>query len=55
MLISKLSNRNLKVEEAVKGSELREGIFSLIKTCIPDFKKKMLSPWKNLILTDDFT
>ena len=40
MLISKLSKRKIKAEEAVKGAELREGIFNLIKSSSPDFQKE---------------
>lgn len=40
MLISKISKKKIKAEEAVRGSELREGIFNLIKSSIPDFQKE---------------
>lgn len=40
MKISHLSKRKIKIEEAVKGGDLREGIFELIKLEYPDFNNE---------------
>jgi uncharacterized membrane protein len=57
MIVSRIRNTPIKKGETVKGSELREGIFNLIKTEHPDFGKDdyisidELNQWRRLYLT----
>lgn len=57
MLTSKISNTPIKDEEAVKGTDLREGIFNLIKKEYPEFGYEdcisinELNKWRRIYLT----
>lgn len=42
MKISHISNKKIPKGEVIKGQEIREGIFNLIKTDFPDFEKDHL-------------
>lgn len=56
-LFSKISHRTINEGEEVQGSEIREGIFELIRTKHPDFGKEdhisndELNEWRRLYLT----
>src|SRR5215831_10221583 len=42
MAVSKISNKEIKTGETVKGQEIRNGIFKLIQNDIPDFTNESL-------------
>ena len=56
-LFSKISHRAINEGEEVQGSEIREGIFELIRTKHPDFGREdhisndELNEWRRLYLT----